>query len=332
MNDFVAGLREIVGREELLARSFRIALILLLTLVALAAVRRALTRLERQVMAQKLAEGRQATEESKRAQTLMRLLRHAAAIFIWVVAGLIILQELKVEIAAILASAGILGVVLGFGAQNLVRDVIAGFFLIFEDQVRVGDVAIVNGTGGLVETIGFRKIVLRDLAGVVHIIPNGAITTLSNMTYEWSGYVLDIGVAYKEDIDRVIEVMRQVGAEMLADPHYGPHMLAEIEIFGVDAFADSAVIIKGRLKTKPIQQWVVGREYRRRLKQAFDAHGIEIPFPHRAFYFGAASKPVLARLLDQKGSAGDTPPPEAETDPLTAERSQKACPPSGFRA
>jgi small conductance mechanosensitive channel len=310
MNVFFASLRELVGREELLARSFRVALILVLTLVALAAVRRTLTRLERRVLTQKLAEDRLATEESKRAETLMRLLRHGAAIFIWVVAGLIILQELEVQIGAILASAGILGVVLGFGAQNLVRDLIAGFFLIFEDQVRVGDVAIVNGTGGLVEKIGFRKIVLRDLAGVVHIFPNGAITTLANMTYGWSAYVLDIGVAYKEDVDRVIEVMRQVGAAMQTDPEYAPHMLEDIEIFGVDAFADSAVVIKGRLKTKPIQQWAVGREYRRRLKQAFDAHGIEIPFPHRSFYFGEASRPVLAKLLDQKIHLESGPPAE----------------------
>jgi small conductance mechanosensitive channel len=308
MNDLLTGIEGLVGWEELFGRTFRIALILVLTLVALAAVRRALTRLERRVSAQKLAEGAQATEESKRAETLMRLLRHGAAVFIWVVAGLIILQELEVEIGAILASAGILGVVLGFGAQNLVRDIIAGFFLIFENQVRVGDVAIINGTGGLVEKIGFRKMVLRDLAGVVHIFPNGAITTLSNMTYEWSAYVLDIGVAYKEDVDRVIEVMRQVGADMRADPGYAPHMLEDIEIFGVDAFADSAVVIKGRLKTKPIQQWAVGREYRRRLKQAFDAHGIEIPFPHRSFYFGAASKPVLARLLEQKGQGNENRP------------------------
>jgi moderate conductance mechanosensitive channel len=213
---------------------------------------------------------------------------------------LVILQELEVEIGAILASAGILGIVLGFGAQNLVRDLIAGFFLIFENQLRVGDVVIVNGTGGLVEKIGFRKLVLRDLGGVVHIFPNGAITTLSNMTYEWSAYILDIGVAYKENVDRVIEIMKEVGAELKGDPLFGPQMLADVEIFGVDAFADSAVVIKGRLKTKPIQQWFVGREYRRRLKHAFDAQGIEIPFPHRSLYFGENSKPVLAQMLNQR--------------------------------
>jgi small-conductance mechanosensitive channel len=308
MNDIFARLPKITGGAELLARSFRVALILVLTLLVMTAIRRAMLRMERRVLAQKLAEGKEATEESKRAETLMRLFRQGVAIFIWGVAGLLILQEFEVKIGAILASAGILGVVLGFGAQNLVRDLIAGFFLIFENQVRVGDVAIVNGTGGLVESINFRKIVLRDLAGVVHIFPNGAITTLSNMTYEWSAYVLDIGVAYKEDVDKVIEVMRQVGAEMRTDPQYGPHMLDDMEIFGVDAFADSAVVIKGRLKTKPIQQWAVGREYRRRLKRAFDAHGIEIPFPHRSFYFGEASKPVLAKLLEQQGQPEKTSP------------------------
>jgi moderate conductance mechanosensitive channel len=305
MTPAIIGLQEIISWEQLFAASLRIMLILVLVLIVLKVIRKALSRLEQGVLAQKLAVGREATEESKRAETLMRLLRHGAAAFVWAVAALVILQELEVEIGAILASAGILGIILGFGAQNLVRDLIAGFFLIFENQLRVGDVAVVNGTGGLVEKISFRKLVLRDLGGVVHIFPNGTITTLANMTYEWSAYILDIGVAYKENVDQVIEIMKEVGAELKADPQFGPQMLADIEIFGVDAFADSAVVIKGRLKTKPIQQWLVGREYRRRLKHAFDARGIEIPFPHRSLYFGEASRPVLASLLKQPREAGE---------------------------
>jgi moderate conductance mechanosensitive channel len=305
MTPAIIGLQEIISWEQLFAASLRIMLILVLVLIVLKVIRKALSRLEQGVLAQKLAVGREATEESKRAETLMRLLRHGAAAFVWAVAALVILQELEVEIGAILASAGILGIILGFGAQNLVRDLIAGFFLIFENQLRVGDVAVVNGTGGLVEKISFRKLVLRDLGGVVHIFPNGTITTLANMTYEWSAYILDIGVAYKENVDQVIEIMKEVGAELKADPQFGPQMLADIEIFGVDAFADSAVVIKGRLKTKPIQQWLVGREYRRRLKHAFDARGIEIPFPHRSLDFGEASRPVLASLLKQPREAGE---------------------------
>jgi small conductance mechanosensitive channel len=212
---------------------------------------------------------------------------------------LVILRELGVDIAPILASAGIVGLAVGFGAQNLVRDVISGFFMILENQVRVGDVAIVNGTGGLVERVNFRTIVLRDLSGVVHVFPNGAINTISNMTSEWSAYVFDIGVAYKEDVDRVIQIMRDTGKALREDKKFGPLMVDDIEVFGVDQFADSAVVIKGRLRTKPIKQWDVGREYRRRLKYAFDEAGIEIPFPHRSIYFGEASKPFAAQLLNK---------------------------------
>ena len=169
--------------------------------------------------------------------------------------------------------------------------------MILENQVRVGDVAVVNGSGGLVEKVNFRTIVLRDLSGTVHVFPNGTINTMANLTSEWSAYVFDIGVAYKEDVDKVMEHMRQVGKEMRADKKFGPLMVDDVEIFGVGDFADSAVNIKGRLKTKPIKQWDVGREYRRRLKYRFDAEGIEIPFPHRSIYFGETSKPFAAQLL-----------------------------------
>ncbi len=167
-----------------------------------------------------------------------------------------------------------------------------------------------NGTTGVVERINFRTTVLRDLSGAVHVFPNGAITTLSNSTRDWSGYVLDVGVAYKEDLDHVAEVMRQVGAEMRQDDHFGPLMIADIEIFGVDKLADSAVVIRARLKTRPIRQWEVGREYLRRLKQRFDREGIEIPFPHRTFTFADSSPPLLAKLA---GRAGAEPEDEGAT-------------------
>jgi small conductance mechanosensitive channel len=222
---------------------------------------------------------------------------------IWAVVAVMVLGQLGLDITPILAGAGIAGLAVGFGAQNLVRDVISGFFLVLENQVRVGDVAIVNGTGGLVEAITFRTIVLRDLAGVIHVFPHGTVNTLSNMTMGWSAYVIDVGVAYKEDTDRVVEIMRRVAEEQRADPHYGAMILEPIEIFGVDAFGDSAVVIKARLKTLPLQQWNIGREYRRRLKKAFDAEGIEIPFPHRAIYMGEASKPL--RILLREAAGGE---------------------------
>ncbi|HET6370892.1 MAG TPA: mechanosensitive ion channel family protein [Nitrospiria bacterium] len=228
----------------------------------------------------------------KRVSTLVGILATIGRFAIWATVLLISLDQVGVNVAPLIAGAGIAGLAFGFGAQNLVRDVISGFFMILEDQVRVGDVAIINGTGGLVEAITFRTIVLRDLAAVVHVFPNGSITTLSNMTKVWSAYVIDVGVAYKEDTDKVAEVMRQVAEELRQDPTFAPKIMEPIEIFGVDNFGESEVTIKARLKTLPIEQWNVGREYRRRLKKAFDAQGIEIPFPHRSLYVGEATKPL----------------------------------------
>jgi len=247
---------------------------------------------------------------SKRVTTLMNVLRTISVVVIWGVVVVVSLEQIGLAVGPILAAAGVLGLAVGFGAQNLVRDVISGFFLILENQVRVGDVAIINGTGGLVEAVTFRTVVLRDLSAVVHVIPNGAITSLSNMTKGWSAYVIDVGVAYKEDTDRVAEVMQQVADDMKADPNFGPSMLDTIEIFGVDDFADSAVVIKGRLKTLPIKQWGVGREYRRRLKKAFDEHGIEIPFPHLSVYMGEASRAF--DVLMKQGVGGPNGPSTAD--------------------
>ncbi|MFQ5662600.1 MAG: mechanosensitive ion channel family protein [Terriglobia bacterium] len=241
----------------------------------------------------------QVAEQQKRATTITRLLRMISTVVVMSIAVLIVLRELGVDITPILTGAGIAGLAFGFGAQHLVRDIISGFFLIVEDQVRVGDVAIINGKGGLVEAIRLRTIVLRGLDGTVHIFPNGAISELSNMTKDFSYYVIDLGVAYKENVDRVMEVLKEVGAELQADPEYADKILAPLEILGVDAFADSAVVIKARIKTAPIQQWTVGRELRRRIKHAFDARGIEIPFPHLSIYFGEASKPFAVQVAEQ---------------------------------
>jgi small conductance mechanosensitive channel len=244
----------------------------------------------------------------KRVTTLTGLLRTLAIVVVWAIAGVICLDQLGLDVTPILAGAGIVGLAVGFGAQNLVRDVISGFFLVLENQVRVGDVAVVNGTGGLVEAITFRTIVLRDLAGVVHVVPNGAISTLANMTKDWSGYVIDVGVAYKEDTDRVASVMTEVSDELRKDARFGPMILEPIEVFGVDDFKESEVTIKARLKTVPIQQWAVGREYRRRLKKAFDARGIEIPFPHRSLYVGTATGPLEVMLRQGSGADGALAP------------------------
>lgn len=285
--------------ESVILTALRITLILVFAWVAMLVLQRFLNRLKGRLLKNSQNEGEPPSETEKRVETIVRLLRQGALIGIWTTVSLVALREIGVEIAPIIASAGIIGLAVGFGAQNLVRDVIAGFFFILENQVRVGDVAVVNGTGGLVERINFRTIVLRDLGGTVHIFPNGTINTLSNLTSQWSAYIFDIGVAYKEDTDRVIEIMKQVGKELFEDPAFKPRMLEEPEIFGVDKFADSAVIIKGRVRTKPIQQWGVGREYLRRVKYAFDKNGVEIPFPHRTLYMGQESKPLDLKILEK---------------------------------
>jgi small-conductance mechanosensitive channel len=200
------------------------------------------------------------------------------------------------------AGGGIAGLAVGFGAQNLVRDLINGFFAVLENQVRVGDVAVITGTGGLVEAATYRTVVLRDLAGTVHVFPHSAVTSLANMTKGSSAYVLDLGAAYGEDTDRVIAVMRRVGEELRTDPAHGRRILEPIEILGVDDFRDSAVMIKARWKTLPLEQWTVGREYRRRLKKALDAEGIEIPFPHRSISVGDVSRPLPVVLARDRSS------------------------------
>jgi small-conductance mechanosensitive channel len=235
-------------------------------------------------------------EVEKRISTLANIFKRGVAVAVAVFAGIMILSELGFDIKPILAGAGIVGLAVGFGAQNLVRDIISGLFYTFENRLRVGDVAIINGTGGLVEQVNLRTSVLRGLDGTIHVFPNGAINTLSNMTYEFSYYLFDVGVAYKEDTDRVISVLKEIGDQIMQEEEYRSAILESLEILGVDKFGDSAVIIKARIKTLPIKQWLVGREMNRRIKKRFDELGIEIPFPHQSLYFGEASKPISVKL------------------------------------
>jgi small conductance mechanosensitive channel len=238
-------------------------------------------------------------EAGKRIHTLTFIIHSLIKIILWVIFVMIILQKFGINIAPILAGAGIIGLAVGFGAQELVRDFISGFFIILENHIRSGDVAIINGTGGLVEKIEFRTTTLRDFSGVVHIFQNGKISNISNMTKEWSAMVFDIGVAYKENPQVVMDLMKQVGDELYNDPEFKDKIIEPMEIFGLDKFADSAIIIKARLKTKPIQQWAVGREYRKRLKYAFDQHNIEIPFPHTTVYWGDRINPLKLDVNNQ---------------------------------
>ncbi len=232
-------------------------------------------------------------ELTKRVVTLARFVRVTLGAVVWSLAVVMALREIGYDVGPLIAGAGVVGLAVGFGAQNLVKDFIGGLFLLLEDQVRVGDVASINGTGGLVEEINLRTIVLRDYEGVVHIVPNGSINTLSNRTRGFSCYVFDIGVAYKEDTDRVSELLVEISEELRQDPDFESKILGPLQVAGVDKFADSAVVIRARMQTPPLQQWAVGREMNRRIKKRFDLEGIEIPFPHRTMYWGEGAKPGL---------------------------------------
>lgn len=287
----------------LLAGLARIAAIvlgaLLLWELAGAWIEERLTDLDRQ--------GRQRIR-SARARTLLTVARKAVAIVVVTIAVLLVLSELGVNIGPLLAGAGVVGVAVGFGAQKLVQDVITGAFILMEDVMAVGDVVNVGGQGGLVEAISLRYVRLRDLAGTVHTIPFSSISTVSNLTKDFSYYVFDVSVGYAEDVDRVCAVLREIDAELRADAQFGPMILEPLEILGVDQFADSAVVVKARTKTQPIQQWNVGREFNRRLQQRFNALGIEIPFPQRTVHVRtpAATPPDAIRAAAALAGGDET--------------------------
>ena len=261
----------------------RVVLIALAAWIALGMTQR-LIRLFRE----RLTRDMQDREQVKRAETLGRVFRYIAAVTVVLVAGTLILSELGIAVAPILGAAGVVGVAVGFGAQSLVKDYFTGFFILLENQMRQGDVVDIAGKAGLVEEITLRYVRLRDYDGNVHYVSNGLITTVTNMSRGYAQSVVDVGVAYREDTDAAIAVMREVGAEMRADPEFGPKLLDDLEIAGVDKWADSAVILRCRFKVLPLEQWGVRREFLRRLKKAFDARNIEIPFPHLTVYAGAA--------------------------------------------
>ncbi len=225
-------------------------------------------------------------ERGARARTLLPLLRNLILVVLAVMVTMIVLSELGINIAPLLAGAGVVGLAVGFGSQKLVQDVITGAFILFEDSISVGDVVKVGGSAGFVEAFSIRSIRLRDFSGSVHTIPFSTVDTVTNMTKEFSYYVFEVGVAYREDTDEVMEVLKDIGAEMQTDPEYGPCIREPLDVVGVDRFDDSAVVIKARFKTIPIKQWFVGREFNRRMKRRFDELGIEMPFPHATLYFG----------------------------------------------
>ncbi len=282
MPDLIAYFRDLdAGTKGVLLQVVRIVLILVVAWV-LQALSRRLIRIFRTYVSR-----RTGGDEIARIETLARVFRNAAGVVILIVAGTLILGEVGISVAPILATAGVAGVAIGFGAQSLIKDYFNGFFLLLDDQVREGDVVEVAGKGGLVEEVTLRYVRLRDMQGHVHYIPNGEIKLVTNRTREFATPVIEIGIAYREDPDEALQIMREVAAGMRTDVDWRERIADDLEVIGVERWADSAVVLRARVRVvPPIQQWNVRREYLKRLKKAFDARGIEIPFPHLTLYPG----------------------------------------------
>ena len=259
----------------------RIVVILLLAWLVATLLRRAIRLLRSRIEAR--IDDREAL---KRAETLTRVFKYIVTVVITLVAGMMVLSELGVSLAPILGAAGIVGVAVGFGAQSLVKDFVSGFFILFEDQIRTGDVVRIASHSGLVEEITLRHTRLRDYEGNVHYVPNGMIDSVVNMSRGFAHSVMDIGVAYREHLDEVYAVLRETARKMRADEVYGPRILDDLEIAGVERWDNSAVVVRCRFRVIALEQWSVRREFLRRLKQAFDDAGIEIPYPHLTVYAG----------------------------------------------
>ena len=290
--DYLNTLQTYMGDWRALAVTvLHVAIILGLTWLALRLSRKGLARL-RLHMQSDLDD----LERMKRLDTLERLFRYVATVVITLVGTMLVLSEVGISIAPILATAGVLGIAIGFGAQSLVKDYFNGFFLLLENQVRQGDVVLIADKSGLVEEMTLRYIRLRDYEGSVHYVPNGTIASVTNRSRGFAYAVIDVGVAYREDVDEVFAVMGEVGAAMRADPELGGKIEDDLEIAGVDQWADSAVVIRCRFKVKPLEQWGVRRAFLYRLKKAFDVAGIEIPYPHLSVYAGQDKQGYAAPL------------------------------------
>jgi small-conductance mechanosensitive channel len=230
-----------------------------------------------------------APDAANRVETMTQVLRYAAAALVLIVAGMLTLDQLGIAIGPLVATAGVAGVAIGLGLQSLMKDYFAGVVLLIEDQIRKGDVIEAGGKAGLVEQMTLRYVRVRDYDGNVHFIPNGVITTVTNLSREYAYAVIDAGIAYRADIDRAFGVMRQVASEMRADDAYSRRIREDLEIAGVERLENSAVVLRARMKVTPLEQWNVKREFLRRLKYAFDTAGIEIPYPQLTVYAGNAS-------------------------------------------
>ncbi len=265
-----------------LKHSMRITLIVLAAIVVQFVASTFIRRVRKFIAARK-----DDADQARRVETLGRVLRYIAMVVITLIAGMLVLDELGISVAPVLATAGVAGLAVGFGAQSLIKDYFNGVFLLLEDQVRQGDIVNIGGEGGLVEEVTLRYVRLRNFDGHVFYVPNGEIKLVKNLTRDFAQAVIRVGIAYREDVEEALAVMREVGKAMRADPVFGERIADDVEIVGVDAWGDSSVDLICRLKVvPPIQQFSVRREYLKRLKKAYDERGIEIPFPHLTVYAG----------------------------------------------
>jgi small-conductance mechanosensitive channel len=272
--------------DWLLQHGIRILIIIALCLILYFITRMIVPRALKPTL-QKTMKDMPKVSVEKRTNTLNRLFIGAAGVTIAIIAVFLILAEVGINITALIAGFGVVGIAIGFGAQHMVKDLIAGFFILLENQYNMGDVVRVAGVSGVVETINLRKTQLRDLDGIVHTIPNGEIGVASNFTKMWSRAHLNISVAYKEDLNQVMSILKKVWEETANDPKWGEFIISKTPSFlRVDDFGDSGITVKLAGETQPIKQWDVMGELRRRIKQAFDDEGIEIPWPHTKLYFG----------------------------------------------
>lgn len=290
----LAGVNTTPVTNWLLTHGTRIAIIIVVTLAMLFAVSRTVPALLRPMIAKGIVTESE-EEVKKRAHTLSRVLITSGQIIIMGIALFTLIAEVGINIGPMLAGVGVFGLAIGFGAQSLVKDVIAGLFIIMENQYRVGDVARIAGVAGLVEDINLRRTVLRDLDGIVHVVPNGEIGVASNFTKEWSRVNMNVSVAYGTDLDHAISVLNRVGKELAEDPAWTPLIIKPPQFLRVDSLGDSGIELKILGDTKPIQQWAVMGELRKRIKKAFDQEGIEIPYPHTKVYFGDTPFPPQPR-------------------------------------
>ena len=286
----------------------RIVIILALAWIGSRAGRKAVESLRAHTVRRVRSGGASEVEIQKRVQTMTRVIGSALGIVIWTAAFVMVLHELHFNVAPLIASAGLAGVAIGFGAQSLIKDVLNGMFLLIENQLRINDVAVIDGTGGLVEEINLRTTVLRGEDGAVHVFPNGSIQKLSNLTRDFSYAVFNVTVECGQDLDRVMKVVSELGAELRAEEPWAQTILDPLEMWGVDALAGSGAVIKFRFRTVPMMQWSIAREMNRRLKRRFEETGIDLAFPAQTLYLAPETptglreelRAVVREVLDER--------------------------------